>query len=175
MTNTQAWQNRIVGYGEEPPEQLLANPRNFRVHERFQQDALSGVLESVGVVQNVICNRTTGHLIDGHLRVTLAMRANQPSIPVTYVELSPEEEALVLATFDPITALAATDEAQLRDLLAEVETEDAAIQALLNDLANDAGVASSDDAEAKPKAKKEAPVVLCPECGHAFVPAMNRD
>lgn len=26
------WRNRIVGHGEEAPDQLLANPMNFRVH-----------------------------------------------------------------------------------------------------------------------------------------------
>ena len=27
-----AWRNRIVGSGDEPPEQLLANPANWRLH-----------------------------------------------------------------------------------------------------------------------------------------------
>ncbi len=27
------WQNRIVGYGEEAPDQLMANPDNWRVRE----------------------------------------------------------------------------------------------------------------------------------------------
>ena len=68
------WRNRIAGSGEESPDQLLANPRNFRRHPKHQQDALRGVLAEVGWVQDVIVNRTTGHLVDGHLRVELAMR-----------------------------------------------------------------------------------------------------
>jgi hypothetical protein len=35
------WRNRIVGSGEEPPEQLLANPANWRIHPRGQQQALA--------------------------------------------------------------------------------------------------------------------------------------
>ena len=42
------WQNRIVGYGEEPPDQLLANPRNWRTHPASQTDALAGVLRTCG-------------------------------------------------------------------------------------------------------------------------------
>src|SRR6266704_2927845 len=34
------WRNRIVGHGEEDPEQLLANPKNWRIHPKNQQDAL---------------------------------------------------------------------------------------------------------------------------------------
>lgn len=138
------WQNRIVGYGEERPDELLANPKNYRIHPAHQQAALSGVLSEVGVVQNVLVNRNTNTLIDGHLRVTLAMRSNQSSIPVTYVDLTDAEEALILATFDPISALAATDAAQLDALLREVSTSDAAVMQMLADLAEEAGVVSFD-------------------------------
>jgi len=140
MATKPTWKNRIVGYGEEPPDQLLFNPRNFRVHPKPQQDTLSGVLSEVGIVQNVIVNRTTGHVVDGHLRITLAERQNQPTVPVTYVDLSPEEEALILATLDPISAMAASDADKLRALLDDVSTGDAAVMAMLSELAEDAGV-----------------------------------
>ena len=29
---TPTWRNRIVGTGEEAPDQLLANPANWRIH-----------------------------------------------------------------------------------------------------------------------------------------------
>lgn len=32
------WRNRIAGYGEEAPGVLLANPRNWRIHPKAQQD-----------------------------------------------------------------------------------------------------------------------------------------
>src|SRR5437867_4576224 len=74
MAKSQAtWRNRIVGSGEEAPDQLLANPKNWRIHPKHQQEALAGVLDEVGWVQEVIVNQQTGHLVDGHLRVTLAL------------------------------------------------------------------------------------------------------
>lgn len=129
--------SRIVGHGEEAPDQLLANPSNWRIHPKAQQDALAGVLGEVGWVQSVIVNRTTGNLVDGHLRVSLALREGTPTIPVVYVELTPEEENLVLATIDPIGAMAATDKAQLETLLAEVSTNDPAVRDLLETMGQD--------------------------------------
>ena len=129
-----AWRNRIVGHGEESPDQLLANPRNWRIHPKDQQAALSGVLEQVGLVDDVIVNTTTGHIVDGHMRVMLAMRDEQPTIPVTYVELSPEEEALILATLDPIGAMAVASASQLESLLEDVSASSDAVNDLLADV-----------------------------------------
>jgi hypothetical protein len=39
-----AWRNRITGSGQEAPDQLLANPANWRIHPKAQQDALAGAL-----------------------------------------------------------------------------------------------------------------------------------
>lgn len=139
MTGT-AWRNRIVGQGEEQPDQLLANPGNWRIHPQAQQSALKGVLDEVGWVQQVIVNRTTGHLVDGHLRVTLAMRDNQPRIPVVYVELSEAEEAEILATLDPIGAMAVADREKLDTLMHEVQSGEAAVQQMLEGLAKREGL-----------------------------------
>lgn len=136
----QAWQNRIVRYSDEAPDQLLANPANWRTHSGQQAEALRGILGDVGIVQNVIANVQTGYLIDGHLRVMEAMRAGQSTIPVTWVDLSPDEEALILATLDPLSALAGTDAAKLDELLREISTDSPAVQALLDSLAQDAGI-----------------------------------
>lgn len=141
MPHREPWRNRIIGSGEEAPDQLLANPANFRIHPKPQQDALSGALNELGWIQQVIVNRTTGHVVDGHLRVSLAISAREPMVPVLYVDLSPEEEALALLTLDPIAAMAAADKAQLDALLREVQTGDAGIQAMLADLAEREGLA----------------------------------
>ena len=134
------WQNKIVRYVEEAPDQLLANPANFRLHPKNQQDALSGVLDDVGWISPIICNEVSGHVIDGHLRVTLALRNNLPTVPVIYVHLTPAEEAEALATYDPLSAMAGTDSAQLDALLREVSTDSPAVQAMLDVLATEAGI-----------------------------------
>ena len=106
---TTAWRNRIVGHGEEAPEQLIANPANWRGHPKEQQAALAGALGEVGWVAQVLVNRTTGHVVDGHLRVELAVARHEPAVPVAYVELTGEEERLFLASLDPLAAMAVAE------------------------------------------------------------------
>ena len=118
------WASRIVAHGEESPQSLAPNPANWRQHSEVQRRALADVLAEVGLVQSVVVNRTTGHLVDGHLRVELATAQGQPTIPVVYVELSETEERLVLATLDPIGAMATADRTRLTELLAGVENPD---------------------------------------------------
>lgn len=130
------WKNRIVSRGEENPEQLLANPENWRIHSMFQEDALEGVLQDVGWVRGVLVNKRTGHVVDGHLRVALAIKRGEPRIPVDYCDLSVDEERKILLTIDPIAALAGTDRDKLTGLMADVSTGSEGLQAMLSDLAD---------------------------------------
>jgi DNA modification methylase len=110
------WRNRIVGHGEELASQLLANPKNWRLHPTNQRAALEGVLKEVGWVQEVIVNRRTGFVVDGHLRAAMAISAGE-KVPIVFVDLSEEEEALILATLDPLSAMAASDQKAFEGLV----------------------------------------------------------
>lgn len=135
MIETPAWRNRITGTGEVAPDQLLANPRNWRMHPPSQRDALRGSLSEVGWVQQVLVNTVTGYVVDGHARVEEALSRGEPTVPVLYVELTPEEEAVVLATLDPISAMAAQDDEKLRELLSDMAVTDEGLKRLIDDLA----------------------------------------
>jgi DNA modification methylase len=152
---TTAWRNRITGSGDEAPDQLLANPANWRIHPKAQQDALVGALDQVGWVQQVLVNRRSGFVVDGHARVALALRRGEPTVPVLYVDLDPEEEALVLATLDPISAMAGRDEDKLRALLADISVDDAGLLALLGDLAGNDPKAGLTDPDEVPETPEE--------------------
>jgi len=164
------YRNRIVGQELVAPDQLLANPGNWRTHPKPQQAALEGALSELGWIQRVIVNRTTGRMIDGHLRVSLALRHGEPAVPVSYVELSEAEEALALATFDPIGALAGADREQLDALLREVSTGDAALQEMLGNLAGQHGIVPEDMTfrEYDELVADEVEYLTCPECGHRW-------
>ena len=126
------WQNRITEVRNLPPSDLLANPFNWRIHPKAQQEALMSVLETIGWVQPIVVNATTGHVVDGHLRAALAIRREEKSVPVAIVELSEQEELLALATFDRIGQLAETDQQKLVELLGSIESED--LEDVLNTL-----------------------------------------
>jgi DNA modification methylase len=130
-----AWRSRITGSGSEDPRQLTVHPANWRTHPPAQRAALRGSLDAVGWVQQILFNSTSGHVVDGHARLEEAIERGEPSVPVLYVDLSPGEELLVLATLDPIGAMADRDHDRLDALLAEVSVDDAGLRQLLADLA----------------------------------------
>jgi hypothetical protein len=176
------WQNRITRYGEAAPGQLLANDKNWRTHPQAQQDALEGALRKVGIVQNVVVNERSGRMIDGHLRVQMAISSGQPTVPITYVNLSDEEEALILATIDPVTGLAGTDQKLLDSLITDIRLSDLGMELgtglndLLNSLSPDPSLAAAEGEDDVPNLPSE-PVsrlgdlwllgghVVCPHCG----------
>lgn len=96
------WRNRIVGSGMARVDQLVGNPNNARIHPKRQQDAMLDILREIGTVQDVIVNKRTGFVVDGHMRVELAITEGVEEIPVKWVELDEDEELVVLYTFDPI-------------------------------------------------------------------------
>lgn len=139
------WRNRIVGSDVVAADQLLANPYNWRIHPKHQQEALAASLNGVGWVQEIVVNQRSGHVIDGHLRAALAISRGE-MVPVKYVDLSDDEERLVLATLDPLAALAATDRDMLEDILSglretELVQDDEALDKLLHEVAAGANVA----------------------------------
>ncbi len=152
---TAGWRNRITGSGQEAPDQLLANPANWRIHPKAQQDALAGALDAVGWVGQVLVNRRSGFVVDGHARVALALSRGEPTVPVLYVDLDPDEEALVLATLDPIGAMAGRDDEKLRALLADVTVDDAGLLALLGDLGGSEPKAGLTDPDEVPEPPEE--------------------
>jgi hypothetical protein len=132
-----AWKNRIVGEGFERPDQLLRNPFNARIHPKFQQDAIEGVLNQVGWVQKILVNRNTGHVVDGHARIEVAISRGEPQVPVTYLDLTPEQERLVLLSLDPIASMAITDAAMQKELLDSVQADENGLAAMLDKLRAD--------------------------------------
>jgi DNA modification methylase len=154
-TPTAPWRSRIVGSGEEAPDQLVANPLNWRTHPGPQRDALRGSLNEVGWVQQILVNRQSGHVVDGHARVEEALTRGEPTVPVLYVDLDPEEEALVLATLDPIGAMATADTEKLEALLAGISVDDAGLLALLGDLAGNDPKAGLTDPDEVPEIPEE--------------------
>lgn len=110
------------------------------MHPRAQQQALEGAITELGWLAPVIVNERTQHVLDGHARIGLAISRGEPSVPVAYVDLPEAQEALALATFDPIGNLAGTDADVLDGLLRDISTGDAALQEFLAGLAEINGI-----------------------------------
>lgn len=109
------WKNRIVELRQVPSEELKANPRNFRKHPPKQTKALRGVLKEVGIAGALLAYNHPERgleLIDGHLR------HEQGGVwPVLILDVNEEEAAVILATHDPLAAMADQDNAVLEAII----------------------------------------------------------
>lgn len=123
--------DRIIGLRRVKASSLKPNPRNWRLHPPAQQEALRGILAEIGYVGALVARKLKDgslELIDGHLR---AETTPETKVPVLVVDLNDEEAAKVLATFDPLGAMATADQERLGDLLGDVKTNSEALTAML--------------------------------------------
>ena len=124
------WRSRITGSGAVKVGEARPHALNFRIHPAHQSAALAASLDQVGWVQQVVVNTTTGNMIDGHLRLELARQRGEFELPCLFVELSEDEERLVLASLDPIAAMAEADRATLQELLTSIQGEGEQVRGL---------------------------------------------
>jgi DNA modification methylase len=115
---------------------LIDNPKNWRKHPDAQRNALGGLLESVGWADAVLARETDEGLmlIDGHLRKELAADSK---VPVLVLDVTEAEADLILATHDPLTSMAETDQALLDELVQGLEIDNDETQKMLDELASD--------------------------------------
>ena len=127
--------DRIKELRRVPAAELLPNPKNWRTHPAAQQDALRGVLADVGYADALIARETPDGLmlVDGHLRAETTPDA---VVPVLVLDINEAEADLMLATLDPLAAMAGRDDERLTALLATVTSENDTINALLQTLAD---------------------------------------
>ena len=140
--------DRIKELRRVPASELLPNPKNWRTHPVGQQDALRGVLAEVGYADALIARETPDGLmlVDGHLRAETTPDAD---VPVLVLDINEAEADLMLATLDPLAAMAGRDELGLAKLLGTIVTENDAANALLDSLRTDYTLPDSNDAYAE--------------------------
>jgi site-specific DNA-methyltransferase (adenine-specific) len=134
------WKNRIIETGIANPSELIANPVNFRKHPKRQQEAINGSLDALGWIQNVIVNKRTGRIIDGHLRVDQAIAHGEAAVPVQWVDLSEEEEGQALLSLDPIAAMAETNKQTMTDIMKQINATQDALAPYLEEIAKSSGI-----------------------------------
>ena len=81
---------------------LKAAPYNPRRISKEAADGLTKSLERWGVVQEVVANKRTGHIVGGHQRVAALRKMGVKEVPVVWVDLDDvEEKALNVALNNP--------------------------------------------------------------------------
>lgn len=139
------YRNRIIGLRVMPLGELRDHPHNWRQHPKAQEQGLDAVMRQVGVIDVVRYNAPTERLWDGHLRKKLFGADPETPVLVLVTDLDEAEEALALATFDPLAGMAGVDQAMLLALLrlaqdAPVVEADADLHELLHTVARQHGL-----------------------------------
>ena len=123
-----------------PASDLRPNPKNWRTHPKAQQDALRGVLSEIGLADACLAREMPDGslmLIDGHLR---AETLGSGTVPVLVLDVNEAEADKLLATLDPLAAMADSDAARFEELLHTVNTSSQALQELIAETAKQAGL-----------------------------------
>ena len=162
--------NRIKELRYVKASELAPDPRNPRRHPAAQRAALQAMLVDVGIADAVIARETSGGLvlIDGHLRADLDP---DQILPVLVTDLDEAEAGKVLATLDPLSAMADVDSGALARLIAD-SAPPIDLAAMFPDVdlgeVLTGGFAGIDISEVPRLDERTG--IKCPECGHEFKP-----
>ena len=162
--------DRIKEFRRVPARDLLPNPKNWRVHPEAQANALRGILADVGYVDALLV-RENGNgrlvIIDGHLR---AETTPDMEVPVLVLDVTEEEGDKILATFDPLGAMADADSEKLEALLSEIETDSEDLQEMLDELAVESGIVppNIEFKEYDESVADDVEFHECPKCNHKW-------
>jgi hypothetical protein len=135
--------NRVKSLRMVPASDLRPNPKNWRTHPKAQADALRGVLAEVGLADACLARELPDGslmLIDGHLR---AETLGDGEVPVLILDVNEAEADKILATLDPLAAMADSDAAKFDELLRTVDTGSEALQQMMAATAAQAGLYES--------------------------------
>lgn len=169
-----AIKDRIKELRRVPASELVPNPKNWRTHPEAQKQALAGVLAEIGIADAVLARELPDGrlmLLDGHLRLE-AM--GDEVLPVLVLDVDEAEGDKILATLDPLAAMAEADATRLDELLRDVQTGSQALADMLTELAEDAGIESvnpePESATEEINPDEFTMQCKCPRCGFEFDP-----
>src|SRR5258707_6585130 len=142
--------DRIVELQRVAARDLVPNPKNWRRHPARQAAALRGVLQEIGYADALLARALPDGrlmLIDGQLR---AETTPDQLVPVLVVDVDEAEADKLLATLDPLAAMAETDKLAFKDLASFVQTDSAELRELLDGTAGIARESTQDAIPALP-------------------------
>lgn len=135
--------NRVRELRHVRAAELRPHPKNWRTHPSFQQRALRAVLDEVGFADALLARELPDgslQLIDGHLRAELLP---DELLPVLVLNVDEREADLLLATLDPLSALADSHRDTIAELCRQVDTDSAELRSLFDRLSTGASLADS--------------------------------
>lgn len=110
------------------PATLKPNPANPNKHPNSQLELLAKVIAHQGWRRAPVVSNQSGLLVTGHGSVQAALRAGWKQIPVDDQDFaSPEDETAHMLADNKLPELAELDQAQVKGLLADLQSKDVAL------------------------------------------------
>lgn len=96
------------------------NPRRILSQKSPAYRKLKGSLEEFGLVEPLVWNADTGHVVGGHLRLRIVRELGIAEVPVSVVHLTPAREKALNIVLNNQEAQGRYDPGKLADLLEEL-------------------------------------------------------
>lgn len=97
------------------------NPRRVLKSGSAAYRKLAASLREFGLVEPLIWNETSGHVVGGHARLRILNEIDVAEVPVSVVHLTPEREKALNIVLNNREAQSRFDPVRLTDLLEELE------------------------------------------------------
>jgi hypothetical protein len=97
------------------------NPRRKLYPGQPAYQKLAASLRDFGLVEPLVWNETTGHIVGGHARLDILRSLGVAEVPVSVVRLSPEREKALNVVLNNREAQGRFDTGLLADLLTELQ------------------------------------------------------
>ncbi len=159
--------DRIKSLRRVKASELVPNPKNYRTHPKAQSDAMRAALEEIGYADVLIARELPDgklELLDGHLRREITP---DEKVPVIILDVDEAEADKLLATLDPLTAMATVDDGKLAELAASITFDSDVLRDLVSSMVVTVPEFEPASAESQSNLGTEK-VHQCPECGHEF-------
>jgi hypothetical protein len=145
---------------------LTENPLNWRRHSPEQLQSIRDLLNDpdIGWAGACLYNERTKRLVDGHARKTVA--DPKTPVPVLVGNWSEEAEKKILATLDPVCAMAQGDADAYAALVENINAESLWVRDLLHNTQAGLNAVAEDDEEAPTEPSAVLPQMECQPFEH---------
>lgn len=106
-----------------PIDALVPAPYNPRLRLRpadRRYKKLAASLREFGLVEPLVWNEATGHIVGGHARLAILKEMGVTEVPVSVVNLTPEREKALNVVLNNLEAQGRYDPARLADVLTDL-------------------------------------------------------
>jgi hypothetical protein len=122
------------------PATVAGHPGNWKLHPDDQTDAVSSLIGRYGWLKPLVYNRRFSRLLDGHDRITVAVRDGLPAVPLWVVDVDEAAEAEILVALDETARMSRGDPAKLHALLTRFKASTPTVSAMLSRMSDREGV-----------------------------------